>query len=315
MTPARATRRVPLLLAALVCAVLAPGAAAAQSLVIPVWPGAAPGSEGWRQQEVQYRSPQGEAMVRNVTRPTLTAYLPTRETATGTAIIVAPGGGFHFLSWESEGTRVAEWLQRRGVAAFVLRYRLVNTGATEAEYQQAVARLFASIRTASAGTSPGTTINSDTAIARVLPLATADGREAVRLVRARAAEWGVRPDRVGLMGFSAGGMVSIGVALEHDAASRPDFVAPIYGVPRAPIAVPADAPPLFDLVAADDGLAAGPSLALFSAWRAAGKPAELHVYAKGGHGFGMARRGLAVDGWIERLGDWLQDQGLVRAAR
>jgi acetyl esterase/lipase len=290
-------------------------AAAAQSPVVALWPGAAPGSEGWTHQEVEFRDPQGLAMVRNVVRPTLTAYLPSKETATGTAMIVAPGGGFRMLSWDSEGTLVARWLQQRGVAAFVLKYRLANTGATDAEFQRSLAQLFATIRTASEGASPGNTVNADSAIAAVLPLATEDGRQAVRLVRQRAAEWGIRPDRVGLMGFSAGAMVTVGVALAHDAASRPDFIAPIYGVPRTPIVVPDDAPPMFDLVAADDALAAGPSLALYTAWRAAGKPAELHVYAAGGHGFGMTKRDHPVDSWIERLGDWMQDKGLIAPNR
>src|SRR5690606_23890876 len=130
-------------------------------------------------------------------------------------------------------------------AAFVLRYRLVDTGATEAEYQAAVARLFAAIGAASGSGAPAATINEEAGIARVLPLATEDGRQAVRLVRSRAAEWGIAPDRIGLMGFSAGGMVTVGVALRSDAGSRPDFIAPIYAVPAPGIEAPADAPPMF----------------------------------------------------------------------
>ena len=161
---------------------------------------------------------------------------------------------------------------------------------------------------------PANAVNRDPDIARTLPLAIADGREAVRLVRRRAAEWGIDRDRIGLMGFSAGAMLTVGVALERDVESRPDAVASIYAVQRTPIAVPADAPPLFALVAADDWAAAPATVALYSAWRAAARPAELHVYERGNHGFGMHRQGMPVDTWIERLGDWLQDQKFIRRA-
>src|SRR5207302_5877708 len=127
------------------------------------------------------------------------------------------------------------------------------------------------------------------------PLAIADGRQSVALVRQHAAEWGIAPDRIGLLGFSAGGRVTAGVALEHDDASRPDFAAVIYGALWENLEVPADAPPLFVLVANDDELAAANCLDLFSAWRTAGHPAELHVFAQGGHGFGMNQQGLPSD--------------------
>ena len=113
------------------------------------------------------------------------------------------------------------------------------------------------------------------------------------------------------MGFSAGGRVTAGVALEHDAQSRPDFAAPIYGALWEDITVPADAPPLFMALANDDELAVEPGLALYSAWRAAGHPVELHIYAQGGHGFGMRKQGLPADHWIDRFGEWLQVQGFV----
>jgi len=286
--------------------------ARAQDLVIPVYRAAAPGSEGWTQHEVAYKDERGEPMVRNVVRPSLTAYLPSKETATGAAMIVAPGGGFRWLSWQSEGTQVAEWLQAHGVAAFVLKYRLANTGATEADLRQASARLGAMADSARRDSMPANAVNRDPDIARTLPLAIADGREAVRLVRRRSAEWGIDRDRIGLMGFSAGAMLTVGVALERDVESRPDVVASIYAVQRTPIAVPADAPPLFALVAADDWAASGASVALYTAWRAMARPAELHVYAHGGHGFGMHKQRMPVDSWIERLGDWLQEQRFIR---
>src|SRR5436190_2139043 len=120
-------------------------AAQAQQPVIPIWPGVAPGSERWTQKEVEGAGSAMGYVVRNVVRPTLTAYLPDRSKATGTAVIVCPGGGFRFLSWKSEGTEVAEWLRDHGVAAFVLKYRLVDTGATEEEFRKALTALFSSI--------------------------------------------------------------------------------------------------------------------------------------------------------------------------
>src|SRR5205814_3636697 len=120
-----------------------------------------------------------------------------------------------------------------------------------------------------------------------------------------AAAWGLQDGRIGIMGFSAGGHLSVGVVLAADAGSRPDFVAPIYGALWEDAVVPADAPPLFTALASDDRIAVEPCVALYSAWHAAGRPAEIHIYAKGGHGFGMVRQGLPSDGWIERFGEWL----------
>ena len=143
-------------------------------------------------------------------------------------------------------------------------------------------------------------------------LAVADGRQAIKVVRRHAAEWGIKPDRVGIMGFSAGGMVTMGVVMDPDRENRPDFAAPIYGGGTGGTRVPEDAPPLFILCAADDQLAAAGSARLYAEWKAAGRPAELHIYEKGGHGFGMTPRGLPVDRWVERYGDWLAQRGLIK---
>jgi acetyl esterase/lipase len=143
------------------------------------------------------------------------------------------------------------------------------------------------------------------------PLIVADGLQAVKLVRRHAAEWGIASDKVGIMGFSAGGHLTTGVALTYTADSRPDFAAPIYSSPYEDISVPADAPPLFIAVAHDDAFAASASVPLYSAWNAAGRSAELHIYSKGGHGFGMHKQGLPSDNWIDRFGEWLQAQGVL----
>jgi acetyl esterase/lipase len=283
----------------------------AQQEVIPLWPGTAPGSESWMQTEVQYLNEQGQQMVRNVVTPTLTVYKPDPAKSNGTAMIVAPGGGFLFLSWQTEGTEVAEWLASKGVTAFLLKYRLSDSGSTREEFQKAMMALFSSISAAGNPENSGKPegdINRNKAMSEIAVLGQEDGRQAIRIVRNRAAEWGIDPHKIGIMGFSAGGMVTLGPLLQHDAESRPDFAAAIY-TPWADNPVPADAPPLFILVASDDMLTEKGSIQMYSAWKAAKKPTELHIYSKGGHGFGMQKKGLPVDSWIERLGDWMKSQG------
>src|SRR5579871_1943359 len=292
----------------IVAGLLALSVTASTQQVLPVWPGVAPGSENWTQKEVEYLDGGKRKMVRNVVQPTLTAYLPDHDKATGTAVVVCPGGGFHFLSWDSEGLEVAKWLRDRGVAAFVLKYRLLNTGATEAEFQQHLAELFGTAKPGDPAIKP-----IDEAERKQLPsLAIADGRQAIRVVRQHAAEWGIAPDRIGILGFSAGSVVTMGAVMDHTPESRPNFAAPIYGGSTGGAPIPPDAPPLFLLVADDDKPNAIGSAKLYSEWKAAGKSAELHIYSKGGHGFGMNKRGLPVDTWIERFGDWLKVQGLLQ---
>jgi acetyl esterase/lipase len=291
--------------AALGLGLLSVAAAPVLTPVIPVWPGPAPGSEDWTQRETDASAPWDarSRLVRNVVRPTLTAYLPDRSKATGTAVIVAPGGGFHFLSWASEGTLVAQWLAARGVAGFVLKYRTVDTGATEKQFVASVNAMMD--RLGQAG--PASKDLLDPEMQRLLPLAAEDARQAVRVVRQRAAEWGLKPDGIGLLGFSAGAMVAAEVALSHDEASRPDFAAAIYGAPLRRVTAPADAPPLFIVWASDDPLISPVrGTELYLSWYGAGKPAELHFYATGGHGFGLQPRDLPSDRWIERFEDWLK---------
>jgi acetyl esterase/lipase len=144
------------------------------------------------------------------------------------------------------------------------------------------------------------------------PLAIADGLQAISVVRRRAVEWGIAPGRIGILGFSSGGVIAIGTALQYDEESRPNFAAPIYpSFSGRGFAVPADAPALFLLAASDDPMAVGTSLPLYSAWRDAGNLVELHLYAQGGHGFGLKKQGLPSDHWMERFSDWLQAQGFL----
>jgi acetyl esterase/lipase len=270
------------------------------SQTIPLWPNGAPGSEDWTQSEQEAVVPEsGLKVVWNVAQPSLTSFLPPPDRATGTAVIVCPGGAFHFLAIKHEGTDVAQWLVERGVAAFVLRYRLLRA-------PDDVASLTAQVRENLADRSRMAEL-----VRPMRPLILADGQEAIRLVRQRSSEWGVEPNRIGLIGFSAGGTVTTGVALQHDAASRPDFVAPIYSAPWEDLTVPADAAPMFIALANDDEMAVRSSLPLYSAWRAAGHPSELHIFSRGGHGFGMRQQGLPSDHWIDLFGDWLKVQGLL----
>ena len=275
--------------------------AAQAQKVIRLYPGTAPGSESFSHPEKEYFSPiWNTQVVTNVSQPTLTAYLPEQASPTGTAVIICPGGGFHALSINSEGIEVAKWLNTKGVTAFVLRYRLVPTGEDGVKEMQA---------------KMGDRKKLAADFAAIVPLAVADAAAAVSYVRKRAAEFGISPQRIGLMDFSAGGTVTASVAFQYGADSRPDFVAPIYPYMGAvkEASVPQDAPPMFIAAASDDELGLAPdSISLYSKWLSAGKSVELHIYSKGGHGFGMRKKNLPSDQWIERFGDWLGIQGLLK---
>jgi acetyl esterase/lipase len=143
----------------------------------------------------------------------------------------------------------------------------------------------------------------------------ADAFQAMRVVRGHAAEWSLDPRKIGFIGFSAGAMLAVDVGTGYDAATRPDFIGAIYGALRAGHTVPADAPPLFVAAASDDNLLSGKSLPIYEAWRAARRPAELHIYERGGHGFGMARQGVTSDHWIDELEWWLEEHGLAAPAK
>lgn len=288
----------------------------AQGAEIPLYPGTAPGSETARQREVDFSTPDGQRRIRNVVRPTLAPWLPEARPAAGLpAVIIAPGGGFMHLAVEKEGADVARWLQARGIAAFVLKYRTMDTGATEEEFRAHQQVLAAALRPPApgAGSRDSTSaLRENPAWQRAVELAVADGQQAVRLVRQRSREWGIDPARVGLLGFSAGGMLTLGAVMADDVSGRPDFAAPIYGGRTNGLPIPRQAPPLFIAVADDDHLAAANSASLYLEWRAAGHSAELHIYSQGGHGFGLLRRGLPADGWIDRFGDWLRVKRIVR---
>ncbi|MBI1784802.1 alpha/beta hydrolase fold domain-containing protein, partial [Candidatus Sumerlaeota bacterium] len=242
--------------------------AVAQAPAIRIWPGPPPGSEDWAQKrtesEIGFNK---DKVIHNVVDPTLTPFLPDASKANGTAIIICPGGGFRILAFDHEGVQVARWLNERGVTAFILKYRLADTGTTEEDLRKGMTELVAGIAKADE-TDKYAGLKDDPITMNVVPLAVADGKQAIKLVRGRAAEWNIAPDRIGIMGFSAGGGVVTGVVLESDAESRPNFAAPIYGGILSGKPVAPDAPPLFVLAANDDPLA-GSSIGIASRWKAA----------------------------------------------
>lgn len=269
--------------------------------VIPLYSGTAPGSAPANYPEKEYFSKVWNTdVVTNVTRPTLTVFKPSPELKNGTAIVICPGGGFMALSITSEGTDVAKYLAAKGVTAFVLKYRLAHTGDD--------------------ATQEFTTLFQDREkfhemLVKIEPLSAADGLAAVTYVKQHAAEWGVSPDKVGIIGFSAGGSVAAEVAFRYTPEGRPAFVAPIYsgGAMSKDAPVPADAPPMFIAAATDDSLGLAPaSVALYEKWTSAKKSAELHMYAKGGHGFGMRKQNIPTDHWIDRFADWLEMEGWLK---
>lgn len=288
-----------LLAAAVACARRSSGANAATSApdagasaVIPLWPGGAPGSEKRRGEPEVAR----DYWVRNIHDPSLTAFLPPPDRATGTAVVIVPGGGHRELVFDAEGVDPAQYLASLGVAAFALKYRLARE-------------------------------EGSTYVLEVQPAA--DIRRAVRLVRARAAEWGIDPARVGVMGWSAGGELAAMVAYRPVAgdpssadpiervSARPNFQIVIYpGSYGIPDVVPADAPPAFFLAANDDVGPARTISTLLEKYRQAGVPAEVHLYAEGQHAFNMGRRSklVSIRTWPQRMTDWLTDRGLLRSA-
>lgn len=289
----------------------------AKPTVLPtelVWPDGVPGG-------IADVSEQSDANnVWNVTTPSYQAYLPPKDKATGAAVVVAPGGGFRFLSIHKEGTQVAEWLNERGIAAFVLKYRTIPRLPGESADAQRD-RLNATMATQDRGT-----------------LAAEDGIQALRLIRARAAKYGIDPHRIGTVGFSAGGHVSGMMALAGEA-ERPDFVGLIYGMPfitpppplpvanlpwppgtpkepwlrPAPTPAPGALPPHFMVIAQDDEIAGQGFRQYYAAMLGAGYKPEVHLYDKGNHGFGMSKRGLTTDYWIDEFYWWIAAHGFLKA--
>jgi acetyl esterase/lipase len=257
----------------------------AASQTINLWPGQAPGSEQWKQKEMTVTDTPVGTVVFNVVTPTLTPYLPDKSKASGAGIIIAPGGAFVALAIDLEGTSIARWLQERGIAAFVLKYRILE------KKGQGIPKDLNPDKSAAYGTS--------------------DALQAIKLIRQHATEWGVATDKVGIVGFSAGGMIASETLLHSDAAARPNFVGLIYGAPfGAAPKIPAKLPPIFMAWAQDDDLTLKPVQSFYDALTAGGHKPEAHIYSAGGHGFGMKKQGTTSDHWIDEFYWWLQAQGV-----
>ena len=270
-----------------------------------LWPGKAPGSENWTVPE-SITNRGGNRVATNVSDPTLTVYLPDSATANGAAVVIAPGGALQALSLDSEGSEVAAWLNSKGIAAFVLKYRLrqQQPGGNNAGRPPAgggVQRQELTIVKGNANPAPG-----DAALDEVLRMGVADAQQALRLVRQNTDRWHVDPKRVGMMGFSAGGGVSVGTVLADQSGASADFLISVYGPSLQDVNVPADAPPLFVAVGSNHFNVTNGCLALFAEWKKAGKAAEIHVYDQVAGGFAMSKRGLPVDTWPDRMLDWMQ---------
>ena len=284
---------------ALLCASCSRTPAASQRVhapeVVRIWPGPPPGTGSWTgaEQTIDTELPNiGKVhIITNVTVPTLTVFHPLGK-ANGTAVVVVPGGAFRALPWDLDGTEAARWLTGRGITAFVLKYRVrppVNAPASESFDD----------------------FDRRTEAAR--DIAVADAEQAVRFVRAHANQYQVAPSRIGMIGFSAGAITTLSAAATAAPSARPDFAASLYGALLTKAPPPAGGPPLFIVAAQDDPqVPPGKSLDIFRAWIAAGLPAELHLYEKGGHGFGFRPQRLPVDRWPDAFQAWLGAHGYLK---
>jgi hypothetical protein len=286
---------------------------AQQPGVIKVWPGKAPGSENWTFTEKVTEGPGGGKSYSNVVEPTLTAYLPDPAKATGPAVILCPGGGMRMLNFPDADPAV-KYLNSKGIAAFILKYRVVPSTAPAAGAPPAGPRPSPMAqrneltlkeilsRSGNANPAPG-----DEEQRKIINMAIADGQQAIRLLRRNAAEYHIDPKRIGILGYSAGGGVAIGTALAEPGDGYPDFVATIFGPALTDVAVPKHAAPMFIAVMDSHFNVTNGCTALFALWKEAARPVEMHVYD---HANGPGS-GMPVVSWTDRLYDWLRARQVV----
>lgn len=279
--------------------VMTPITAPDQSNAIELGTGPLPEAKAQESWHSQY----GSRFARNVTVATLTPFLPDAKIASGAAVIVAPGGGFRTLSMDNEGWDVAKALASQGIAAFVLKYRLNQTPADMAAFEQEMAQMFS-------GTARRPPRPDPAEMVKRLAPQLEDSSAAFALIRKRATEWKINPDRIGMIGFSAGAMLTMATTLVGKE-TKPAFIANIYG-PLAEVTVPANAPPLFVALAADDPFFANGDFGLIKSWQLAKKPVEFHFYEQGGHGFGMYPKDTTSTGWFSAFSSWLKMHGMMQ---
>jgi acetyl esterase/lipase len=298
-------QRIALPLALLVLlSLVSPAWTADKPQVVDVWPGKVPGETGQIGEEKFVEQKPGERQVKrltNVSKPTLTIFRPAKDKDTGAAMVICPGGGYHILAWDLEGEEVAAWLNSIGVTGIVLKYRVPRRASDPKDSPP-----------------PG-------------PLQ--DVQRALSLVRSKAKEWDLDPKRIGVLGFSAGGHLAAAASTNFDKRSyepaddvdqiscRPDFtvlIYPAYLIAKdkdelaADIRVRKECPPTFFAHAGDDGVKADNSVLMYLALKRAGVRCELHVYASGGHGFGLRKSEHPCSTWPDRCGDWLRSQGMLK---
>jgi len=254
----------------------------------------------------------GFRVVRNVTQPTLTPILPPLGKRSGAAVVVVPGGGFTMLQMDLEGWTVAHWLADHGIAAFVLKYRLRPTPPSEDAFTVALNQEISQQN----GSKPAPP-DADA------PLAAEDAIAALKLVRADSVKWALDPTHVGMIGFSAGAMTTMGAVIKASPADRPNFFGYIYGPMDAALVssqygtadgftVPADAPPMFAALAMNDPAFGGKGFALVDSWNKAGRPVELHAYERGGHAFGIGFPGTTSTMVMPEFREWMRSNGSIQ---
>ena len=291
----RVMRRILPAVVALVC--LAPALSAQQ--VYRIYDGPAPGSENANYGERTITIKGSETvMTYNISVPTITVYRPDKAIDTGAAMIIAPGGGNIFLTMDEEGHNVAQWFQRNGITGIVLKYRTTYLGETEEDFYAGVRKLLEYLANAekrkekTAPTEPQRSMQGD------------DGRQAIRYVRKHAGEWGINPDKIGLMGFSAGSFLTLDVIEYHDTESCPNLVAPIYGY--RDILMPEDTVPIFFCAPQVDYGNVEGAIGLFSKYQERQLPAELHFIYDATHGDGLKYNGKEWNEWIDMLHNYMK---------
>jgi acetyl esterase/lipase len=244
----------------------------------------------------------GDPMARNISKATLTPFFPEKGKANGTVVIVAPGGGYRWLSMGNEGWEVAEALAKKGITAFVLKYRLFPTAEKLEDFTAWMNRP----RPAPA---PATS-KSDSAARNTNPMAQMDlsnqledAEAAYAMIVKNAATWGLDTKRIGMIGFSAGAGLTMHATL-HSKTMKLAFIGPIYGG-MGPVKVPADAPPMFNVIASDDFLF-NSQFGVIDSWFKAKRPVEFHLYQNGGHGFGLGNPNRTSNKWFDAFMHWLE---------
>lgn len=276
--------------------------------VMNLYEGKAPGSESWT--NVEAPADDSGDIIFNISTPTLAVYLPDPSVATGSAMVVCPGGGFHILSYISEGTKVAEELCMRGIAAFVLKYRTHPIDDENADGKVDAQDLM--LRS----TKVMGSLTRESATAACLSmeythLAFQDADRAISMVRQNAAKWGINPDRIGIVGFSAGAVTAMHQVLEHSETGKPNFGGIVYGGWTHDVKAPADAAPVFLCAPVNDIFYPEETQDVYMAWREAKVPVELHYYTDAQHGFGAFPTGKSSDLWIDEMVHFMHDVAFI----